>query len=409
MATANPLREDNYELELSRMRENIKTKFVELIDCLKARESELLRELDNILASYLSYRSELEKVNEKKLAFERTKSLLQNELQNSPIKSFHENIISQVNTEINSIETPIEPKMVSFECDSNKMLAELNSLGKWVEKVRSGIDYKSKKQPLVSVCEKGKGMGQLYYPRSVTVDKKTGNIYIADTNNNCVKVFDSTGKYLFIFGDNEGKGKMYEPLSVAICGDIVLISQNNHCILNYQFDGKFISKIGKYGNKELEFSYPYGLTIDESNGNIYVSNYQNNRIQVLSQHFLFIIQFGKDTLKYPIDVKLSKEYIFVLDESNPCLHLFNYNHILQKSVISRGKGNQVINSWNFFIDQTDNILISDYGSNSIHIFDKEFQLIHKISVSPNPTGITVDKRGRVIVVCHSENNCLQIF
>ena len=36
MATANPMREDNYELELSRMRENIKTKFVELIDCLKA-------------------------------------------------------------------------------------------------------------------------------------------------------------------------------------------------------------------------------------------------------------------------------------------------------------------------------------------------------------------------------------
>ena len=58
MATAIPLREDNYELEVSRVRENIKTRFVELIDCLKARESELLRELDNILTSYLSYRSE---------------------------------------------------------------------------------------------------------------------------------------------------------------------------------------------------------------------------------------------------------------------------------------------------------------------------------------------------------------
>ena len=141
MATANPLREDNYELELSRVREEIKTKFPELIDCLKARESELLRELDNILTSYLSYRSELEKVNEKKIAFERTKSLLQNELQNSPIKSSHENVITQVNTEIKSIETPIEPKMVSFECDSNEMLAELNNLGKLVEKLRNGIDH----------------------------------------------------------------------------------------------------------------------------------------------------------------------------------------------------------------------------------------------------------------------------
>ena len=409
MATANPLMEDNYELELSRVREKIKTKFVELVDCLKARESKLLRELDNILTSYLSYRIELEKVNEKKIALEVTKTFHQNQLLTSPIKSVHEDFIARLNTELKSIETPIEPKMVSFECDSNKMLAELNNLGKLVKKVRSGIDYKGKKQPLVSVCEKGKGMEQLYNPHGVTVENETGNIYIADQCNNCVKVFDSTGKYLFKFGDNEDDGKMYLPLSVAICGNTILISQYYHCILNYQLNGKFISKIGKYGNGELEFNFPFGLTINELNGNIYVSDCHNNRIQILSQDFRFISQFGKDILKYPHDVKLSKECIIVLDVSNPCLHLFSYNHILQKSVISQGKGMQVINPWNFFIDQTDNILISDNDSNSIRIFNEEFQLIHKISVSPNPMGITVDKRGRVIVVCQAENNCLQIF
>ena len=261
----------------------------------------------------------------------------------------------------------------------------------------------------MSVCGKGKGKEQLNCPSDVTVENETGNIYIADQANDCVKVFDCTGKYLFKFGDNEGEGKMYLPLSVAICGDRILISQANNCILNYQLNGKFISKIGKYGNGELEFNFPYGLTIDESNGNIYVIDYSNNRIQILSQDFRFISQFGKDILKYPLDVKLSKEYVFVLNESNPCLHLFNYNHILQKSVISRGIGMQVINPWNFFIDQTDNILISDNGSNSIHIFDKDFQLIHEISVSPNPWGISVDKRGIVIVVCQADDNCLQIF
>ena len=103
------------------------------------------------------------------------------------------------------------------------MLAELNNLGKLLEKIRSGIDYKSKKHPLVSVCEKGKGMEQLSLPRGVTVDNEIGNIYIADLDNKCVKVFDSTGKYLFKFGDNEDEGKMDRPLSVAICGDRILI------------------------------------------------------------------------------------------------------------------------------------------------------------------------------------------
>ena len=46
MATNIPLmseERDNYQLELSRVRERIKSKFVEITDCLKARESELLR------------------------------------------------------------------------------------------------------------------------------------------------------------------------------------------------------------------------------------------------------------------------------------------------------------------------------------------------------------------------------
>ena len=200
---------------------------------------------------------------------------------------------------------------------------------------------------------------------------------------------------------------MFCPRGVAIYEDRILITQGNNCILNYQLNGKFVSRIGRQGRGELEFNNLFGLTIDESNGDIYICDYNNNRIQILNNDFSFKSQFGIDTLKCPRDVKLSKEYIYVLDASNPCLHLFNYNHILQKSVISRGKGMEVIYPWFFFVDQTENILISD--SNSIHIFNTEFQLIHKIPVSNQPTGVTVDKQGRVMVVCLADKDCLQIF
>ena len=402
MATADPFIEDNYVLVLYRMREKIKTKFAELIDCLKARENQLLIDLDNILDSFLSFQTKLEKVNERKRDLETAKTLLQKQLTN---KSIHNNLISQLNTELKAIEIPIEPKMVSFECNSKKMFAEFNKFGKMVEKVRSGIDYTSKKQPLVSVCEKGSGMQQLNFPLSVTVDDKTGNIYLADQGNNCVKVFDSAGKYLFKFGE----GKVYFPIGVAIYGDRILITQGNNCILNYKLNGMFVSRIEREGRGELEFDYPWGLTIDELNGDIYICDYTNNRVQILNKDFSSKAQFGKDALIHPCDVKLSKEYIYVLDESNPCLHLFNYNYILLKSVITRGDGMDVVNPYFFFIDKTDNILITDSSSNSIHIYNTEFQLIHKISVSPCPMGIAIDLKGRVIVVCQSEKYCLQIF
>ena len=413
MATNIPLiseeREDNYELELSRVREKIKSTFVELIVSLKARESELLRELDNILASYLSYRSELEGVKEKRIALETIIHYHQNQIPNSPVKSVHKNVIAQVDTELKSIEFPTEPQMVTFDFDHNKVLSELNKLANLTKKVRSGIDYKSKKQPLVSVCEKGKRMEQLNYPEGVTVDNKTGNIFIADSCNNCVKVFDSSGKCLYKFGDKGGEGNMCYPRGVAICEDRILITQYSNCILNYKLNGKFISRIGRKGTGELEFNAPLGLTIDESNRDIYICDYNNNRIQILSNEFFFKSQFGKDTLRGPRDVKLSKESIYVLDTSDPCLHLFSYNHILQKSVISRGTGMQVINPWYFFIDQLDNILISDRASNSILIYSPQFQFYHKISVSNSPMGVTVDTQGRLIVVSRYDTNCLQIY
>ena len=60
----------------------------------------------------------------------------------------------------------------------------------------------------MSVCKKGNGMEQLNTPHGVTIAIRTGNIYIADYYNNCMKVFDCLGKYLFEFGDNKGGGKM---------------------------------------------------------------------------------------------------------------------------------------------------------------------------------------------------------
>ena len=69
----------------------------------------------------------------------------------------------------------------------------------------------------------------------------------------------------------------------------------------------------------------------------------------------------------------------------------------------------VSDPYSFFIDDSNNLLISDYGSNSILIFNPLFEFIHKISVSDHPTGIVVDKQRRIIVVSQSNNNCLQIF
>ena len=336
MATAAPVEEDNFKLELSRVREKVITKFLELTECLNERKNVLLRQLDEILSGYESYRNEFIRVNEKKKALERSKSLNESELCNSPIQSVQENILLLINTELKSMKVPKQPNMVSLCCENEKkMLEQVDKFGRLVETVKSGIDYTKKTQPVMSVCGEGSGDGQLLSPFGVAIDPNTNNIYVADNVSCCIKVFDSAAKYLFKVGHLAREGKMYCPRGLAISGNSFFISRNS-CILKYHLNGKFVSRIGECGDGELEFNSLRGLTIDTIHEDIYVCDYDNNRVQVISKDCTFKSQFGRDLLKCPRDVKITEELIFVLDERNPCLHLFDRNLNLQNSVIPSG-------------------------------------------------------------------------
>ncbi|KAI6647687.1 NHL repeat containing protein [Oopsacas minuta] len=214
------------------------------------------------------------------------------------------------------------------------------------------VDYKSKIQPIVSVCKLGKGLENLRGPRGVAIDNSTGDIYVADYENSCVKVFDCNGKIMLKFGDEDGEGKMFCPVGLAICRNRILISQSSDCILNYQVNGEFISRIGIPGERELEFDFPPGLTFDESNGEVYICDSNNDRIQILSKELTYKTEFGSDHLNFPLDVNLTKEFIYILDLSDLCLHLYNYNLILHKSIISGGYESELITPYFFCIDNS---------------------------------------------------------
>ena len=409
MATATPPdkenREDNFEEELSRVRKGIESVFTELINCLESRKKHLFDELNKILIRYQSYKRETDDLSKQKVDLERLSHQIQGQFSGFA-KSIQNTIIKQIDEGLNSIVMPARPKLVRLVCDKNKLVREVNELCKLVERVGE-IDYKSKTQSVISVCDGGTGNEQLNCPFGVTVDHNTGNIYVADFGNDCVKVFDNTAKYLFKFGDEKGEGKMSHPRGLVIRGNKVFLSHSD-CILVYQLDGKFVSIIGSRGSGELQFNFPCGLSTDEYKNDIYICDYVNHRIQIISENLQFKSQFGKDTLHYPCDIKHYKDNIFILDQSNPCLHIYNIDLVLQQSVVTRGVGQQVSNPCFFFIDNFGNILITDYDSNSILILNSEFEFIHKIFVSL-PTGITMDRDDRIIVTSDASHNCLQLF
>ena len=409
--------DDNFILELNRVKEKVRTRFIELRECLSERESELMKELNDIVSSYKCYLREIGKINEQKRDIENVRNANIGVVTSSAVvRSCQEKMLQELNEQLEKLEIPVKPKLVIFVCEERELLVQLSKLCKLVEVV-SEIDYKSKTQSVMSVCDVGSGNEQLDRATGVTVDHKTGNIYIADTYNHCVKVFNNSCKFVFMFGDKPGEANMRYPKSLIISRNKVLVSisqgnlfnQSSHCIKVYQLDGNFVCQMGIYGRGELQFNFPWGLATNDTTGDIYICDRANDRIQVVTEKFQYKFQFGQDIFHSPHDVKLYKGSIFILDESNPCLHKFNKDIVLEKSVVSRGEGQQVISPYFFFIDRFGNVLISDHNSHSILILDSEFVFIHTISVSINPTGITIDNLDRIIVLCRADKNCLQIF
>ena len=410
MATAYPEAtehgDDNFVLELNREKDKVRTRFIELREILTETENKLMKELNDILSSYNSYTTEVQRMNERKREIESIRNAQLTVVPTSPdLKTFHEKILQDLNQRLEQLRTPLKPKSLRFVCDKQKLLTEVNMLCKLVERV-SEIDYTSKTQSIISVCDVGTGVGQLNRPFDVTVDPNFGDIYVADCCNHCVKVFYNTAKYSYKFGDAKGEGKMSYPNGLLIRDNTLFVS-HNHCILVFQLDGKFVSRIGSEGRSELQFHCPRGLSTDEYNTDIYICDNGNHRIQIISENLLYKSQFGNDTLHCPRDVIHYKDNIFVLDTSNPCLHIYNRDLVLQNSVVTRGEGQQVISPCFLCIDKFGNILFSDVVSNSILILNSEFKFIHKISVN-KPMGIFIDKEDRIIVTCDVAK-CLQIF
>ena len=67
----------------------------------------------------------------------------------------------------------------------------------------------------------------------------------------------------------------------------------------------------------------------------------------------------------------------MLDGSDPCMFVFNSDHVLTNKLITRGVGKQTNNPCRFDIDREYNIIMGDYYNHCVYVFNQEGEQIHK--------------------------------
>jgi|GEM_PF-3323423 len=110
------------------------------------------------------------------------------------------------------------------------------------------------------------------------VDYDDGEVFVADTNNHRVVVFDEEGNLLRVIG---GPEELHRPMGVAAAGmHLVVVDSDNHRVLLFERAGQRLASLGGLGQGEGEFSQPRGVAIDRA-GTVYVADTRNARLQVL--------------------------------------------------------------------------------------------------------------------------------
>jgi hypothetical protein len=188
-----------------------------------------------------------------------------------------------------------------------------------------------------------------YWPSDIETDSKE-NVYVVDTENNRIQIFDS--------------------------------------------QGNFLKTIGRYGEGPLEFKKPEDLCIDEKNNRIFIADTRNRRIQICSLDGRFINLLKLRFLPQRIEVNNSNIYVSCFPvalggKERSIIKKIDMNErIINEFLVPINiKENSLYLLYNMILmkkDKKGNIVIArKFGLNQVLVYDskdklqKKFEIIYK--------------------------------
>lgn len=194
--------------------------------------------------------------------------------------------------------------------------------------------FDSNGSQLFSWGKRGTGQGEFKKPLDVAVGRDY-NIYVVDSGNYRLQVFDSNGSFLYSFGE----GQFKHPRSVAVDPSTfdVYVALINGSITKWSHNGTFMLSFGGIGKGDGKLRNTYGKTSDSINfglsvdsiGRVYVADTGNHRVQVFDSEGNFILKWGREgkgasEFYFPSSVEVDYSgNIYVADTYNHRVQVFN--------------------------------------------------------------------------------------
>ncbi|NWJ96234.1 MAG: glycosyltransferase family 39 protein [Chloroflexi bacterium] len=219
-------------------------------------------------------------------------------------------------------------------------------------------------------------------PSGVTVDDE-GNIYVADTWNFRIQKFDKDGKFLLKWGEGkdttgttEGNQQspnvFYGPREMAydaVHKELYIADTGNQRIVVYNKQGQFIRQFGEKGSTPGQFSEPVGVAVSPDGSKVYVTDLRNKRIQLLDRTGQPLAQIpttwnDQQAMTEPY-VKTDKVgNFYVTDPNNGRVYKYDSSYT-QVNVYDSTKGIFLTNPVGLTFDSVGNLLVADAKRNAV--------------------------------------------
>jgi len=150
----------------------------------------------------------------------------------------------------------------------------------------------------------GNAPGQFQHPRGLAIAPPgspfAGRIYVADTGNHRVQVFEPDGTFAFGWGSfGEAEGQFNEPWGIGVAADgrVYVVDTWNHRIQIFTPDGRFLKQWGAFVSTDGQlgqmgvFWGPRAIAFT-AEGNLLITDTGNKRVQVFDPEGNPLTQFG---------------------------------------------------------------------------------------------------------------------
>ena len=268
-----------------------------------------------------------------------------------------------------------------------------------------------------------KVIGNLQKPHFVTTNSQN-QIIVTEAGSKYVSVFSPEGKKIQSFGSegtNDGQFQFPGGVTVDNVDNIYVVDKSNNRIQKFSSDGKFNQSVGTQGSGQLQFYYPMGVSFNPNNQKLYVCDQWNHRVQVVNTDLTYHSTIGRKgtgngEFQHTQDIAFnSNGDIYVTDCNNHRVQIFKQDGIFLRTLRNKQQGQTLQYPFGIAVDSSDTVYVSEQFKGCISVFTAEGEYLttfggegKKEGQFKLPFGLHINKNDSLLV-CDINNGRIQIF